>query len=194
MFTAIVLSAKPVTLQLPGVTVLPRVQVLRNPAQLHAARLDALAHVTTHYCFFLDDDDALPADYLQVLDLCAQGMQQAGALMAFTDEIQREPGKEDVMRYAKEYDLQRHQEDGMALHHLVVMNTVAAKLASKALPRGNFWTEHMLYWHLGRTGGGVYVPRVGYIWNRNPKGFSRNPLTVVAQSLTRRWVNMEAAK
>ncbi|MEG2040864.1 MAG: hypothetical protein RR068_07135, partial [Hafnia sp.] len=95
LFTAIVLSAKPVTLALPGVQVLGCTQVLRSPAELHAARLDALAKVQTPYCFYLDDDDALPDDYLSVLQACRDKMQAKGTALAYTDEILREAGKED---------------------------------------------------------------------------------------------------
>ena len=45
----------------------------------------------------------------------------------------------------------------------------------------------MLYWALGAQGA-VYVPLVGYIWNRNPSGFSRNPRALTAQAYTNRWI------
>lgn len=187
LFTAIVLSAKPVTLVLPGVQVLGCTQVLRSAADLHSARLDALAKVQTPYCFYLDDDDELPDDYLSVLAECEAKMRERGVPMAYTEEILREPGKSDVRRSWYEYDNDRHAVGPMALHHLVVMETVPAQEVARGLPRGNFWTEHMLYWALGRQGG-VGIWRVGYIWNRNPKGFSRDPRTLTAQVLTGRWI------
>lgn len=187
LFTAIVLSAKPVTLVLPGVQVLGCTQVLRSPAELHAARLDALAKVRTPYCFFLDDDDALPDDYLSVLDECAAKMQQRRAAMAYTYEIQREAGKADVRRTTCDYDSDLHATRPMMVHHLVVMDTAKAQPVAAALPRGTYWTEHMLYWALGRLGA-TSVYRVGYIWNRNPAGFSRDPRILTAQVLSGRWI------
>lgn len=196
LFTAIVLSAKPVTLELPGVQVLGCTQVLRSPAELHAARLDALAKVRTPYCFFLDDDDELPEDYLSVLDDCRTKMLAQGAALAYTDEILREAsnsGPRDHRRVAYSYDSDLHAKRPMLLHHLVVMDSAKAQAAAARLPRGNFWTEHMLYWKLGLQGA-AYVIRVGYIWNRNPKGFSRSPQILAAQSFTMRWINQQRAR
>lgn len=187
LFTAIVLSAKPVTLEIPGVVVLGCTQVLRSPAELHAARLEALARVSTPYCFFLDDDDGLPEDYLSVLEECASKMQAKGAAMAYTYEILREAGKEDVRRTTSDYDSDLHAVRPMMVHHLVVMETAKAQSVAAALPRGNYWTEHMLYWALGRQGAAA-VYRVGYIWSRNPAGFSRDPRVLTAQVLSGRWI------
>lgn len=192
MFTAIVLSARPVTLQLHGVQVLARVQRLANPEQLHGARLDALAHVRTPYCFFLDDDDGLPEDYLDVLQTCVQRMQSKGVPMAYTDELMIEQGRAPVRRSWYDYDHERHSTAPMGLHHLVLMETARAQPLAASLPRGNYWTEHMLYWALGKDGA-AYVPRVGYHWLRNPGGFSRNPRTTTAQVLTQRWISLQKA-
>ena len=186
--TAIILSAKPVALEIPGVTVLPSVQVLASVEALHSARLDALARVATPYCFFLDDDDALPEDYQGVLKACMGQMAARGVPMAYTDEIMREQGKADVRRSWYEYDNTLHARSPMGLHHLVVMDTAAAQTVARALPRGNFWTEHMLYWALGRAGA-TYVPRTGYIWQRKAGGgFSGNPRILTAIVFGQRWI------
>lgn len=191
-YTAIVLSARPVALELPGVTVLGHVRALASPAELHGARLDALARVTTPYCFFLDDDDELPDDYLDVLGECSDKMRSRGVPMAYTDEIQRETGKADVRRSWDEYDSARHLNSPMGLHHLVLMDTAKAQAVAATLPRGNYWTEHMLYWALGRQGA-AYVPRVGYIWSRKAEGgFSRNPRTTAAMVYGQRWIAQQA--
>ena len=60
-YTAIVLSADPVTLEIPGVVALPSAQEIRTVAQLYDVRLAVLSRVTTEFCFFLDDDDELEA-------------------------------------------------------------------------------------------------------------------------------------
>ena len=185
--TAIILSAKPVALEIPGVQVLASVQAITSVRQLYDVRLEVLGRVTTPFCFYLDDDEELPDDYLSVLAECEAKMRARGVPMAYTEEILREPGKSDVRRSWYEYDNDRHAVGPMALHHLVVMETVPAQEVARGLPRGNFWTEHMLYWALGRQGG-VGIWRVGYIWNRNPKGFSRDPRTLTAQVLTGRWI------
>lgn len=188
--TAIVLSAQPDALEIPGVSVLRSVGARSTAAQLHAARLDALEEVSTKWCFFLDDDDALPGDYLQVL---AQCMAQAGARgvpMAYTDELVFEQGREPYRRCWYDYDRDRHRTSPMGLHHLVLMDTHRAREVARSLPRGNYWTEHMLYWALGAEGA-VYVPRVGYHWVRSSGGFSRDPRMVTAQIMTRRWIETQ---
>ena len=162
-------------------------QRLQTFEELHNARLNALAKVRTPYCFFLDDDDELPDDYLSVLDECAARMQSEGMPMAYTDELLREPGKAEVRRSWYDYDSDKHAANPMGLHHLVVMDTARAQAMAATLPRGNFWTEHMLFWALGRAGA-AYVPRVGYIWNRSAAGFSRNPRALTAQAFTQRWI------
>ena len=184
--TAIVLSAHPVSLALPGVTVLSSVQKIDSVAQLHAARLAALRLVTTPFCFYLDDDDELPADYLSVLEECVSKMQERDVPMAYTDEILREPGKDDVRRSWYDYDHDRHKRAPMAVHHLALMDTRKAREVASNLPQGDFWTEHILYWSLGRYGA-AYVPRVGYIWNRSKSGVSRWPQMLTAQMNVVRW-------
>ena len=83
--TAIVLSASPVTLEIPGVVVLPSVQAITSVRQLYDVRLEVLGRVTTPFCFYLDDDDELPDDYLSVLDECAAH----DVPLAYTDELVR---------------------------------------------------------------------------------------------------------
>lgn len=190
--TAIVLSARPVALEIQGVEVLGRAQVLKSASELHTARLDALTGVQTPLCFFLDDDDDLPSDYLSVLNECAGRMRETGSALAYTDELVREPGKSDVRRCWYDYDSEAHRLAPMGLHHLVVMDTAAAQEVAQTLPRGEFWTEHMLYWAMGRRGA-VHVPRVGYIWNRSRAGFSRDPRMLAAQARSQRWVSISGA-
>ena len=190
MFTAIVLSANPVRLNLSGVSVLPSIQLLKDPAGLHTARLDSIVRVTTPYCFFLDDDDDLPVDYLSVLQECAEAMDRKKVPMAYTDELLIEPGQEPVRRCWYDYNSERHAYSPMGVHHLALMATKRAKAVATALPRGEYWTEHMLYWALGREGA-VYVPRVGYHWRRRANGFSRNPRTLTAQMMSRRWIKLQ---
>lgn len=191
--TAIMLSRHPREAQPYSFPVLNSVGDRSTPEQLHAARLDAIARVTTPWCFFLDDDDALPTDHADVLQACIAAARARGVPMAYTDELVREDGQPDYRRCWYEYDSERHRTSPMGLHHLVLMDTAKAQAIAAKLPRGTFWTEHMLYWALGRSGA-AYVPRVGYIWQRSAAGFSRNPRIVTAQLLARRWIEMALEK
>lgn len=181
--TAIVLSAHPVALELPGVVVLPSVQKITTVEQLYDIRLDVLGRVDTEFCFYLDDDDELPDDYLSVLDEC---MSHALPL-AYTDELVRYRGGESVRRSAP-YSLERHKQDVMLVHHLAVMRTADAVRAASQLPRGDFAVEQPLFMELAK-GGAVYVPRTGYIWNRSTTGISHWPQMIAAQIRAKRWCN-----
>lgn len=191
MFTAIVLSANPVRLQLPGVVVLPSIQPIRSPDELHAVRLDVLSRVQTPYCFYLDDDDTLPADYFDVLAECVSKMQAQSVPIAYTDELYFNGDAEPVRRTWQEYDSDLHAMQPMALHHLVLMDTAHAQSVAKELPRGRYSVEQMLYWVMAREKGAVYVPRVGYHWRRRTQSLSRTPEMLHAQAMSQRWVNLQ---
>lgn len=176
MFTAIVLSREPYQEVIPGVAVVNPVQTFRNPDDHVAAFLGSLARVSTPWCFFLDDDDELPEDYISVLNECADAKQP----LAYTNEIWRYSDKETLYRpgpYSKEQHLKRP----MLVHHLAVMRTEDAKAAAKTVPRGRYWPEMLLYWQLSK-GGVHWVDRVGYIWNRKSEGsFSQRPSVLESQ-------------
>ena len=182
-YTAIVLSARPVNLDIPGVTVLASVQKIRTVAQLYDLRLSVLGRVSTAFCFYLDDDDDLPADYLSVLDECAA----QGQPLAYTDELIRYQGKESVRKSAP-YSVDAHKARPMLVHHLALMRTKEAAEAASRLPRGDLSVEQPLYMELAK-GGAAYVPRVGYIWNRSTSGISHWPQMVAAQVRAKRWCN-----
>ena len=190
-FTAIVLSAAPVTLQLGGVQVLPWVSRLKDDAALHAARLSALSKVSTPWCFFLDDDDELPENYPDVLGRVAEKFAQ-GAGMVYTDELVHDKGLTYV-RSGGDYDNQRHQSAPMLLHHLVAMRTDAAQEVARTLPRGHYWTEHMLFYAIGRRHPVAYVPAIGYVWNRRADGFSRDPRMARATAMSMIWCASQGA-
>lgn len=184
IYTAIVLSANPVSLVLPGVTVLGRVQRIANAAQMNDARLDALQHVTTPFCFYLDDDDELPADYLSVLEEC----RAANVALAYTNELVRGPTGEFLSR-AKPYDAQAHVRNALFIHHLALMRTPDAKVAAQRAPRGNHWPELTLYAQLARQSA-AHIDRVGYIWNKS-NGMHTWPGTLVAQVASMTWAYRE---
>ena len=160
-FTAVVLSKNPVTSELPGVTVLGRVQKFgKEPiVELHGARLSALAHVTTPYFFYLDDDDSLPDDYLDVLEECAS----ADVALAYTNEIVVKDGVSEVRR-SRPYDQQDHAAHPMLVHHLALMKTSVARHAATLIPRG-MYNETLLHFQVAKAGA-QHIDRTGYIWNR----------------------------
>lgn len=183
LYTAIILSRDPVDVVIPGVQVLARVQTVTNVAQMNAARLDAIEHVTTPYCFYLDDDDELPDDYSSVLEEC----RAAGVAMAYTNELVRRADGDFVSK-ARPYDAAEHARNAMFVHHLVLMQTDKAKEAALAAPRGDYWPEMTLYSLLARHGA-AHIDRLGYIWNKGSTGLHTWPRMLAAQNSSVAWFN-----
>lgn len=159
-FTAIMFSRAPVHREITGVIVLNPVQTVNGPQEMHAARLGSLQRVKTPWCFFLDDDDDLPEDYMEVLGACAGADQP----LAYTNELMVMDG-ETTLRRSAPYTQDAHVSRPMLVHHLAVMRTADAKRAAGVLPRGRYWAEMMLSWQLAK-GGAAWIDRVGYVWNR----------------------------
>ena len=186
LYTAIVLSAKPVNLLIPGLVVLGCVQQITTAAEMNDARLNAFAHVTTPYCFYLDDDDELPADYLSVLNEC----RAADVALAYTNELVHGPTGE-FLRQAKPYDRQAHAQDAMFVHHLALMRTNDAQAAAQTAPRGDYWPEMTMFAQLAAKGA-AHIDRVGYVWNK-ASGMHTWPATLVAQVASTAWAHRSIA-
>lgn len=180
MFTAIVFSRQPIALSIPGVTVLNSVQTVTGPEGMLAARLDVLSGVKTPWCFYLDDDDELPDDYLSVLNECAA----ADKPLAYTNELVRQHAHESIRRSAP-YSQEAHLKNMLLVHSLAVMRTEDAKRAAQNLPRGRYWAEMLLFWQLAK-GGAQWLDRVGHIWNRGG-GLNTKPWTLESQVRSAIW-------
>lgn len=176
--TALVLTAGEYTRQWPGIEVIVQKQKIATAADQLTARFAAIERVRTERFFFLDDDDDLPDDYLDVIAEC----ESHRVLIVYTDElVMTEMNAPVGSVLAKgEYSRKRHYSDPALLHHLVLCNTAAAGEAIKRLPRGHFWPEFLLYWELAREGA-TYVPRIGYVWNKRDSGMHRWPSTILGQ-------------
>lgn len=178
--TAVVLTAGQYLRHWPGIEVLVSRQPIRTAADLQRVRFDAVGKVRTSHFFYLDDDDGLPDDYLDVLDLCLA----PGAPLAYTDE--RVNGER---RRSAHYEQSAHLADPLLVHHLALYETAAACAAVGVLPRGHFCPEFMLAWQVAK-GGAAYVPRVGYEWNRRPGGMHDWPCTSLSQTRARLWAKV----
>lgn len=159
-FTAIMFSRAPLQREVPGIVVLNSVQTVNGPEEMLAARLKSLRRVNTPWCFFLDDDDDLPADYMDVLGECAA----ADKPLAYTNETMVVAGEPTLLRAAP-YTQDAHIRRPMLIHHLALMRTTDAKIVAATLPRGRYWAEMLLSWQLAK-GGATWIDRVGYVWNR----------------------------
>lgn len=175
--TAVVLSARRYARRWDGIEVLVHRSFISDAAQLQRARFDAALKVRTKHFFYLDDDDDLPVDYLQVLQQCTQ----AGAPLAYTDEL---VAGERVSR--RPYSRAAHLGDPQLVHHLALYRTEAARRAIAALPLGHYAPEVMLSWQVAKEGA-AYLPIVGYHWHRTPGGMHSWPCTSMSQARALIW-------
>lgn len=176
--TAIVLTAGEYTRRWGDVETVVQRQRITNVGDQLAARFAAIEKVRTTHFFFLDDDDDLPEDHLDVIAECLQ----CGAPIVYTDELVLTPMNSPVGSVLSKgpYSRDRHYRNPTLLHHLVLCETRAAREAIERLPRGHYWPEFLLYWDLAREGA-PYVPRVGYVWNKREEGLHLSPSTIRGQ-------------
>lgn len=184
--TAIVLSAKPVTLEIPGVLVLGRVGQIRDAAELYAARLAAVRAVRTPWFFCLDDDDTLPEGHADLLQRCMA----SDAAVVYTNELLRLQDGREVVRRAGAYSRDQYRQRTTLIHHLAVCRTDAALMAMQRIPAEGCWGfEPMLFAEVARDGA-QWLDEVGYIWNeRSGGGLSRHPSLPRAMVRAGQWIN-----
>lgn len=174
--TAVVLSAHEYPRQWMGLRVDVHRQEIVDALGLLEARFKAVEAVETSHFFFLDDDDDLPPDYLDVLDKCVR----RDAPICYTDEhITLDDGSTTATSRGS-YTREAHKKDVQLIHHLALCNTAAAKESVARLPRGHLCPELLLYWDMARDGA-AYVPCVGYHWYRRKRGMHAWPCTTVSQ-------------
>jgi hypothetical protein len=183
--TAIVLSAKPVTLELPGVQVLGHVGQIRDAAELYAARLAAVRRVRTPWWFCLDDDDALPDGWQDLLARCTT----SDAAVVYTNEMLRMRDGREVVRRAGPYSREAYRHSVTLIHHLAVCRTDAALRAMERIPAAGCWGfEPMLFAEVARDGA-QWLDEVGYVWNEREGGLSRHPSVPLAMLRAGQWIN-----
>lgn len=184
--TAIVLSAKPVALEIPGVTVLGHVGIIRNAAELYAARLAAVRRVRTPWFFCLDDDDVLPECYPDLLARCIA----SDAPLAYTNELLCLADGREVVRRSAPYERSLWAQNFTLIHHLAVCRTGAALDAMARIPASGTWGfEPMLYAEVAR-GGAQWFDEVGYVWHQRASGgLSRHPSVAYAMVRAAQWIN-----
>jgi len=184
--TAIVLSAKPVKLELPGVVVLGQIGQILDAAELYAARLAAVRRVRTPWFFCLDDDDALPDGWQDLLARCMA----SDSAVVYTNELLRMRDGREVMRRAGPYAREAYQHGVTLIHHLAVCRTDAALRAMERIPDSGCWGfEPMLFSEVAGTEGGEWIDEVGYVWNEREGGLSRHPSVPLAMLRAGQWIN-----
>ena len=160
----------------------PHVSTFSTAAGLLDARLAALEMIQTEWFFYLDDDDALPENYLSVLDRCMS----TGAPLAYTNELIRNEDGTERVRKSGPYSQDAHVADFMLVHHLAVCRTEAAKRAAAAIPRGTYGTESLLFFQVAK-GGAQWIDEVGYIWSPKATGLRCHPSLLIGHIQSATW-------
>lgn len=173
--TAVILSKTPQNRVIEGVDVVEYISTCKNAKELHDARINSLWLVKTSHFFWLDDDDDLPDDYLDVLQDCLDTQ----VAIAYTNEvaIDVETGQRTVFTKAP-YDQTKHAKDPLFIHSLALCQTELARAACMVIPRGTYVTEGVLYFELAKHGA-AFIDRIGYIWNRKKSGVSLSMPSIV---------------
>jgi len=180
--TAVVLSAHPYARRWPGIEVLVHHAVVRDAREFLLARFAAALKVRTRQFFFLDDDDDLPEDYLDVLARCAAPR----AALAYTDELIRLPDGTQYATRRAPYSQAAHLRDPQLLHHLVLCDSSAAHAAIERLPRLHYHPEMLLGWELAKQGA-HFEPAIGYVWNKRSSGMHTWPSMSISQMQAVLW-------
>lgn len=189
--TAIILSRHPVSnkvrAQVPaGIHVLNYVSDIRSFKSYQRSWFMAIGEVVTKWFFFLDDDDALPVDFLGVIDQAIGCADRQGAAIVYTNELIVNDAGIAVESVKGPYSQETHIKNPTMCHHLVLGRTASARYAMRLLPRGDFMPEPLLYFQMAKDGA-VWLDEVGYHWHRKSTGLHRHPAALAAQVASMRW-------
>jgi hypothetical protein len=146
----------------------------------------AIEEVETDWFFFLDDDDQLPSNFLEVLARAIEMADKEGAAMAYTNELIINDAGIRVESRKEPYSQDVHIGNPLLCHHLVLGRTAVAKEAVLRLPRGDFLPEPMVYFEMAKKGA-VWLDEIGYHWHRGAGGLHTHQGATAAQVASRTW-------
>jgi hypothetical protein len=186
LITAVILTPQKIHFPEHDWKVYQHISIFSGLEGLHQARIDSFEKVNTPYCMWVDDDDELPAGSLELFHRLIALMQARSYAIGYTDSIVRTDGKPDQLDAPGPHKLVKHYTSSNYLHKAVVMRTTDALKQARALPKGLYWTESMIYSVLARDGA-AYIPEVGYVWNKKEVGMHRHAQMGVAQRAALDW-------
>lgn len=171
-------KSQPYPCQWPGLATLVVPSKFSSALEYQLAWLHAITLVKTAHFFFLDDDDTLAANYL---DLLSRGA-GAGAVLTTFDEHW---AVDDEIHRSEQYTTARHLQKPMIVHHAALWETATAMQAAALIERGHYWPEMQLAWEVAKLGKTAYIPEVLYHWNSSEAGAHRNHWVLLSQVNTR---------
>lgn len=171
MFTCVTLSNKELHRDTPSnVVYYNHVREFSDTISLHTERLNAISKVKTPYFFFCDYDDPLPEFIIK-----------PNKAVLYGDNYFNEFGVERIFN-SKEWSREYHLQNPYAIHKAICNTNLSRKL-SLILPRGEYWTEILLYYSLALIGGFEYNKELKMIWNKKNNGFHTKVNTNIANSV-----------
>ena len=169
--SVVVLSRQPVHIEAPW----PVVSVVSDFGgrvdALHAARLASLERVQTPYFCWVDDDDPLP----DALPVPASGLMYG---------VEHRYAAGQLMRRVEPHAWSRsaHLASPTLIHKAVCATAPARELAAR-LPRGEYYTELLLYYGLAKHHGWEIDRRFAYHYNLSADGMSSRVSAAIGRSL-----------
>lgn len=148
------------------------VSTITSLEELHSQRLKSLENIITPYFFFQDSDDPMP----DVVTLPSQGIAYGNLVIDNLDL-----GKKTVLNN-QNWNAQWHLANPYAIRK-AYCNTQHAKLICKHLPKGEYWTELLLYYFLAKLFGSTYDPIIEIIWRKQTIGFHTQAQVSVINSV-----------
>lgn len=182
-FTAVVLSPEPVDL-FSDVNVINHVSKFTDTAGLRAARLEAIAKVTTKYFAFVDSDDELVAPRVVIPEFITK-LRDAKAVIGYSNWVEKSKFGTKVI-IPGSYSLENYIRFPTLMHQITLMDTTAALEESVKIPP-NTLAEFPLYFLLCLRTAPVYFPKITYIWNRGETGLHRAKDFRSAQDASTSW-------
>jgi GT2 family glycosyltransferase len=144
-----------------------------------ATRNRALTHVTTEFVLWLDDDDELPPDAIQLL---VDAQQRTGAdVVSGAAHIPQIPGHAEPIAPDTGWLTAAYVQERSRLHVTALMRTGLAREVGGFEYRRDPGTgmdldDYGLYWKLAEAGATFYrIPETVLIWNHHGKNTSGDP-------------------
>jgi hypothetical protein len=162
MFTCITLSSEEMQRNTPpNVVYYNHVRKFSDVCSLHNERLESIKNCKTEYFFFCDYDDPIPDTLIAPKRAIVYG-----------DNHYIEY---DVERFDKSSNWTEleHMTNPYLIHKAICNTEQTLKILS-VIPRGEYWTELLLYYCLALSGSYEYNNNLKMIWNKKQTGMHKS--------------------
>ena len=193
ILTLVMLSPVEISIKYTDVDVVLHISKFDNLVDLHKERLLAIRKVKTPYFMFLDSDDDLSDNYLDIFKRLIDKMIKENKILGYTNyrRIYTNTTNTNQRPIIKDFIIGNFNVNGFRnnlhyLHHSVVLNTAATLKLLDIAPYGLYNTPYLLFHAMSRNGA-VYIPEICYIYNQYETGMHTNKSNLEAYANTIRW-------